>query len=106
MSDVLCWLKVETVNFVVLLTLLIIYICIGLFVFYLFSVYHIDVVFFKQGTTVRVEFGDATTPADSSGAHTISRLLPHTYGQPLVHFLRATAKVLDAQIIRDHPAIR
>ncbi|PSS31147.1 Pyrophosphate--fructose 6-phosphate 1-phosphotransferase subunit alpha like [Actinidia chinensis var. chinensis] len=59
-----------------------------------------------QGTTVRVEFGDATTPADSSGAHTINRLLPHTYGQPLVHFLRATAKVLDAQIIRDHPAIR
>ncbi|PSR99456.1 Pyrophosphate--fructose 6-phosphate 1-phosphotransferase subunit alpha like [Actinidia chinensis var. chinensis] len=59
-----------------------------------------------QGTTVRVEFGDATTAADSSGAHTISRLLPHTYGQPLVHFLRATAKVLDAQIITDHPAIR
>lgn len=59
-----------------------------------------------QGTTVRVEFGDATTAADSSGAHTISRIFPHTYGQPLAHFLRATAKVPDAQIITSHPTIR
>ncbi|KAL7244576.1 hypothetical protein ACSBR2_000035 [Camellia fascicularis] len=59
-----------------------------------------------QGTTVRVEFGDATTAADSSGARTISRIFPHTYGQPLAHFLRANAKVPDAQIITDHPAIR
>lgn len=59
-----------------------------------------------QGTTVRVEFGDATTAADSSGAHTIGRSFPHTYGQPLAHFLRATAKVPDAQIITEHPAIR
>ncbi|XP_057503291.1 pyrophosphate--fructose 6-phosphate 1-phosphotransferase subunit alpha [Actinidia eriantha] len=59
-----------------------------------------------QGTTVRVEFGDATTVEDPSGAHTISRTFPHTYGQPLVHFLRATAKVPDAQIITFHPAIR
>ncbi|CAI9115316.1 OLC1v1016190C1 [Oldenlandia corymbosa var. corymbosa] len=59
-----------------------------------------------QGTTVRVEFGDATTAADPAGAHTISRSFPHTYGQPLAHFLRASAKVADAQIITDHPAIR
>lgn len=59
-----------------------------------------------QGTTVRVEYGDATTAADQPGAHTISRLFPHTYGQPLVHFLRQTAKVPSAQIITDHPAIR
>ncbi|CAK9178271.1 unnamed protein product [Ilex paraguariensis] len=59
-----------------------------------------------QGTTVRVEFGDGTTAADSSGAHTICRSFPHTYGQPLAHFIRATAKVPDAQIITDHPAIR
>ncbi|KAM0941547.1 putative diphosphate--fructose-6-phosphate 1-phosphotransferase [Dioscorea sansibarensis] len=59
-----------------------------------------------QGTTVRVEFGDATTPADSAGAHVISRAFPHTYGQPLAHFLRATAKVPDAQIITEHPPIR
>ncbi|KAG5542694.1 hypothetical protein RHGRI_015723 [Rhododendron griersonianum] len=59
-----------------------------------------------QGTTVRVEFGDATTAADSSGAHTISRIFLHTYGQPLAHFLRATAKVPDAQIITSHPTIR
>lgn len=59
-----------------------------------------------QGTTVRVEFGDAATAADSAGAHTISRVFPHTYGQPLAHFLRATAKVPDAQIITNHPAIR
>ncbi|KAK4387843.1 Pyrophosphate--fructose 6-phosphate 1-phosphotransferase subunit alpha [Sesamum angolense] len=59
-----------------------------------------------QGTTVRVEFGDATIAADPSGAHTISRSFPHTYGQPIAHFLRATAKVPDAQIITEHPAVR
>ncbi|EPS71673.1 hypothetical protein M569_03082, partial [Genlisea aurea] len=59
-----------------------------------------------QGTTVRVEFGDATAAADPAGAHTISRSLPHTYGQPLAHFLRATAKVPDAQIITEHPPVR
>ncbi|XP_044510853.1 pyrophosphate--fructose 6-phosphate 1-phosphotransferase subunit alpha [Mangifera indica] len=59
-----------------------------------------------QGTTVRVEFGDSTTAADPAGAHTISRTFPHTYGQPLAHFLRETAKVLDAQIITEHPPIR
>ncbi|XP_004253113.1 pyrophosphate--fructose 6-phosphate 1-phosphotransferase subunit alpha-like [Solanum lycopersicum] len=59
-----------------------------------------------QGTTVRVELGDATTAADPSGEHVISRSFPHTYGQPLAHFLRATAKVSDAQIITEHPAKR
>lgn len=59
-----------------------------------------------EGTTVRVEFGDASTAADPHGAHTISRSFPHTYGQPLAHFLRATAKVPDAQIITEHPPIR
>ncbi|KAK4374283.1 hypothetical protein RND71_004960 [Anisodus tanguticus] len=59
-----------------------------------------------QGTTVRVELGDATTCADPSGEHVISRSFPHTYGQPLAHFLRATAKVAGAQIITEHPAKR
>lgn len=59
-----------------------------------------------QGTTVRVEYGDTTTAADPSDASTISRYFPHTYGQPLAHFLRATAKVPEAQIITEHPAIR
>lgn len=59
-----------------------------------------------QGTAVRVEFGDATTAADAAGSHTISRSFPHTYGQPLAHFLRATAKVPDAHIITEHPATR
>ncbi|KAK9112370.1 hypothetical protein Scep_019889 [Stephania cephalantha] len=59
-----------------------------------------------QGTTVRVELGDGTAAADPLGAHTISRSFPHTYGQPLAHFLRATAKVPDAQIITEHPVIR
>ncbi|XVE69549.1 hypothetical protein DITRI_Ditri10aG0000400 [Diplodiscus trichospermus] len=59
-----------------------------------------------EGTTVRVEFGDATTALDPVDAHTIARAFPHTYGQPLAHFLRATAKVPDAQIITEHPAIR
>ncbi|KAJ4702363.1 Pyrophosphate--fructose 6-phosphate 1-phosphotransferase subunit alpha [Melia azedarach] len=59
-----------------------------------------------QGTTVRVEFGDSTTSADPADTHTLSRAFPHTYGQPLAHFLRATAKVPDAQIITEHPAIR
>ena len=55
---------------------------------------------------MRVEFGDAAEAADPTDAHTISRFFPHTYGQPLAHFLRATAKVPDAQIITEHPAIR
>lgn len=55
---------------------------------------------------MRVEFGDATTAADPAGAHVISQAFPHTYGQPLAHFLRATTKVPDAQIITEHPAIR
>ncbi|XP_041017742.1 pyrophosphate--fructose 6-phosphate 1-phosphotransferase subunit alpha [Juglans microcarpa x Juglans regia] len=59
-----------------------------------------------QGTTVRVELGDATTVIDPNDAHSICRYFPHTYGQPLAHFLRATAKVPDAQIITEHPAIR
>ncbi|KAG1326805.1 Pyrophosphate--fructose 6-phosphate 1-phosphotransferase subunit alpha [Cocos nucifera] len=59
-----------------------------------------------RGTTVRVEFGDSTTTADPSSAHVISRAFPHTFGQPLAHFLRATAKVPDAQIITEHPAMR
>ncbi|XXG46331.1 hypothetical protein AAC387_Pa02g1199 [Persea americana] len=59
-----------------------------------------------QGTTVRVEFGDATATVDPAGARTISRSFPHTYGQPLAHFLRATAQVPDAQIITEHPPFR
>lgn len=59
-----------------------------------------------QGTTVRVEFGDATTTADPGGVHAISRYFPHTFGQPLAHFLRPTANIPDAQIITEHPAVR
>ncbi|KAL8478713.1 hypothetical protein ACS0TY_030553 [Phlomoides rotata] len=59
-----------------------------------------------QGTTVRVEFGDATTAADPLSSRTISRTFPHTYGQPIAHFLRATSKVPDAKIITEHPAVR
>ncbi|KAK3425110.1 hypothetical protein EUGRSUZ_F01823 [Eucalyptus grandis] len=70
------------------------------------SLYQPDLPPCLQGTTVRVEFGDATTAADPAGSHTISRSFPHTYGQPLAHFLRATAKVADAQIITEHPAKR
>ncbi|XP_057975605.1 pyrophosphate--fructose 6-phosphate 1-phosphotransferase subunit alpha [Malania oleifera] len=70
------------------------------------SLYHPELPPCLQGTTVRVEYGDATTAADPSGANTISRSFPHTYGQPLAHFLRETAKVPDAKIITEHPAIR
>ncbi|KAK1259681.1 Pyrophosphate--fructose 6-phosphate 1-phosphotransferase subunit alpha [Acorus gramineus] len=59
-----------------------------------------------QGTAVRVEFGDATTTSDLSGANMISRLFPHTFGQPLAHFLRPKVLVPDAQIITELPAIR
>ncbi|KAK9063992.1 hypothetical protein SSX86_017864 [Deinandra increscens subsp. villosa] len=59
-----------------------------------------------EGTTVRVEFGDATTAVDITGASAISQSFPHTYGQPLAHFLRDTSNVPDAQIITQHPAIR
>jgi len=59
-----------------------------------------------QGTTVRVEYGDATTTMDPADAHSISHYFRHTYGQPLAHFLRRSSKVPDAQIITEHPAIR
>lgn len=55
---------------------------------------------------MRVEFGDHTTTADPASNHVISHSFPHTYGQRLAHFLRATAKVPDAQIITEHPVIK
>ncbi|CAL0328329.1 unnamed protein product [Lupinus luteus] len=63
------------------------------------SLYHPELPPCLQGTTVRVEFGNATTVADSADAPSISRLFPNTYGHPLAHFLRANAKVPNAQII-------
>ncbi|WOK95312.1 pyrophosphate--fructose 6-phosphate 1-phosphotransferase subunit alpha-like [Canna indica] len=68
--------------------------------------YHPELPPCLQGTTVRVEFGDSTTCADPSSAHVISQAFPNTFGQPLAHFLRATAKVPDAQIITEHPPLR
>ncbi|KAM0029324.1 hypothetical protein Hdeb2414_s0018g00524441 [Helianthus debilis subsp. tardiflorus] len=52
------------------------------------------------GTAVRVKFGDVTTTDDVSGASAISQSFPHTYGQPLAHFLRATSNVPDASGIQ------
>nr|XP_043618150.1 pyrophosphate--fructose 6-phosphate 1-phosphotransferase subunit alpha [Erigeron canadensis] len=59
-----------------------------------------------QGTTVRVEFGDATAAADPSGANVIARSFPHTYGQPLAHFFREKSQTPNAQTISEHPAVR
>uniref|UniRef100_A0ACD5ZKW2 Uncharacterized protein n=1 Tax=Avena sativa TaxID=4498 RepID=A0ACD5ZKW2_AVESA len=59
-----------------------------------------------QGTTVRVEYGDVAIAADPAGAHVISHAFPHTYGQPLAHFLRKAANVADAKVISEHPAVR
>ncbi|XP_078443373.1 pyrophosphate--fructose 6-phosphate 1-phosphotransferase subunit alpha-like [Wolffia australiana] len=53
-----------------------------------------------QGSSVGVEFGDRTTTSDPSSDHVIRRLFPHTYGQPLAHFLATSAKGPDAPIIR------
>ncbi|KAM0910959.1 hypothetical protein ACQ4PT_013830 [Festuca glaucescens] len=59
-----------------------------------------------QGTTVRVEYGDVAIAADPAGAHVISHAFPHTYGQPLAHFLRKAANVADVKVISEHPAVR
>ncbi|WVZ73955.1 hypothetical protein U9M48_022203 [Paspalum notatum var. saurae] len=59
-----------------------------------------------QGTTVRVEYGGAAIAADPAGAHVISHAFPHTYGQPLAHFLRKTAVVPEAKVISEHSAVR
>lgn len=59
-----------------------------------------------QGTTVTVEYGDAAIAADIADAHVISHAFPHTYGQPLAHFLTKTANVPDASIITEHPVVR
>jgi pyrophosphate--fructose-6-phosphate 1-phosphotransferase len=55
---------------------------------------------------VRVEYGDVAIAADPAGAHVISHAFPHTYGQPLAHFLRKAANVADAKVISEHPAVR
>ena len=60
----------------------------------------------NQGTAVRVEYGDAAVAADSTDAHVIGHAFPHTYGQPLAHFLPKTATVPDATVITEHPAVR
>ncbi|GJY23761.1 hypothetical protein Tco_0397419 [Tanacetum coccineum] len=60
----------------------------------------------EEGTTVRVEFDDVTTAVDTVGANAVGQSCPHTYGQPLAQFIKATSNVSDAQIISDHPTIR
>ncbi|VAI27991.1 unnamed protein product [Triticum turgidum subsp. durum] len=40
-----------------------------------------------QGATVRVEYDDATTTIDPTGAHAVAQAFPRTYGQRLVTFL-------------------
>ncbi|KAE8799395.1 pyrophosphate--fructose 6-phosphate 1-phosphotransferase subunit alpha-like [Hordeum vulgare] len=59
-----------------------------------------------QGTAVRVEHGDAAIAADGADAHVIGHAFPHTYGQPLAHFLPKTANAPDATVITKHPAVR
>ncbi|KAM0932392.1 putative diphosphate--fructose-6-phosphate 1-phosphotransferase [Dioscorea sansibarensis] len=70
------------------------------------ALYHPELPPCLQGIEVRVEFGDQTITSDSANARVISQAFPHTYGQHLVHFLRPTANVPDAQIISEHPPIR
>ncbi|KAJ0988118.1 hypothetical protein J5N97_006474 [Dioscorea zingiberensis] len=70
------------------------------------ALYHPELPPCLQGIEVRVEFGDQTITSDQTSAHATRQAFPHTYGQPLVHFLRPTAKVPDAQIISEHPPIR
>lgn len=53
-----------------------------------------------------MEYGDAAIAADVAGAHVISQAFPHTYGQPLAHFLGKTANVQDATIMTEHPVVR
>ncbi|KAM0858475.1 hypothetical protein ACQ4PT_047797 [Festuca glaucescens] len=55
-----------------------------------------------QGTAVRVEYGAAAIAADSGDANVISHAFPHTYGQPLAHFLPKT----DAAMLTEHPVVR
>uniref|UniRef100_A0A0C9RUV0 Pyrophosphate--fructose 6-phosphate 1-phosphotransferase subunit alpha n=1 Tax=Wollemia nobilis TaxID=56998 RepID=A0A0C9RUV0_9CONI len=55
-----------------------------------------------QGGRVKVEFGDATTAADPSDAHTIGHSFPLTYGKPLIHL----SPVNGTTDIEEYPAIR
>jgi pyrophosphate--fructose-6-phosphate 1-phosphotransferase len=61
---------------------------------------------YRQGTTVKVEYGGAAIAADSGDSHVISHAFPHTYGQPLAHFLPKTANVPDAAVVTEHPVVR
>jgi pyrophosphate--fructose-6-phosphate 1-phosphotransferase len=55
---------------------------------------------------VKVEYGGAAIAADSGDSHVISHAFPHTYGQPLAHFLPKTANVPDAAVVTEHPVVR
>ncbi|KAL5200837.1 hypothetical protein ABZP36_035191 [Zizania latifolia] len=59
-----------------------------------------------QGTAIRVEFGDSTTTIDPTCAHMVAEAFPHTFGQPLVHFLKSNSMVPDGQLTDEHPSIR
>uniref|UniRef100_A0A0D9XC75 Phosphofructokinase domain-containing protein n=1 Tax=Leersia perrieri TaxID=77586 RepID=A0A0D9XC75_9ORYZ len=57
-----------------------------------------------QGKAIKVEFGDSTMTIDPTCANMVAQEFPHTFGQPLVHFLKA--KKMDAQANNEHPPIR
>ncbi|GJT83792.1 peroxidase 25 [Tanacetum coccineum] len=47
------------------------------------------------GTTVHVEFGDATTGVDIAGAHAVSQSFPHTYGNLWIISLKVITRLTD-----------
>uniref|UniRef100_A0A453JVF9 Phosphofructokinase domain-containing protein n=1 Tax=Aegilops tauschii subsp. strangulata TaxID=200361 RepID=A0A453JVF9_AEGTS len=60
----------------------------------------------SQGATVRVEYGDATTTIDPTGAHAVAQAFPRTYGQRLVTFLAPDDTAGAGKAVDERPPIR
>uniref|UniRef100_A0A5B7B4Y9 Uncharacterized protein n=1 Tax=Davidia involucrata TaxID=16924 RepID=A0A5B7B4Y9_DAVIN len=59
----------------------------------------------SQGSTVKVEFGEATDLPHISNAQSVRQLLPLTCGQSLVHVSTTLSKLSNAHVTNDYSTI-
>ncbi|KAA8515769.1 hypothetical protein F0562_018620 [Nyssa sinensis] len=57
------------------------------------------------GSTVKVEFGEATAVPHMSNAQSVCQLIPLTYGQSLVHVSTTLSEVSNARVTNEHSTI-
>lgn len=56
--------------------------------------------------SISAEFGDTTTTADSLSHTLFTQHLPHTYGQPLVHFVENAAADSEDCTTKELPVLK